>query len=166
MNKKIIITSFILLSSIIIPQTNLFAWGGRDTRIGLAAGMFAAEPGSPNIALVFRTGPYDIKFAYDFTQGNQYLFLNGSYMAVNSRPMNHIFSLSLGLGIFGKFYFGDNANNSFGGLNTPISAEITFIDNFLQFFATVAPGLELIPKPRFTTQALCAWIGFTILLDR
>ncbi|MCL2793272.1 MAG: hypothetical protein FWD87_09295 [Spirochaetaceae bacterium] len=159
MNKRITIVIFVLLFSIIIPQSNVFARGWRgDTRLGLGFGM-------PNTVLIFRTGPYDIKVGYDFTSGSEYFFLNGSYMAVNSRPLNHIFSASLGLGLFCKIFFGDQEDRFMGGVNVPVSAEIFFIDNFLQFFATVAPGLELYPKPMFTTKAMSWWLGFTIMLD-
>ena len=166
MKKRVFLALFILLSLIVLPQSAVFAGSWGETRLGLGVGLFAAEPTSPNIALVFRTGPYDVKFAYDFTPGDGYIFLNGSYMAVNSRPLNDIFSGSLGLGAFAKYYFGEKRDDNFlGGINIPVSVEISFIDNFLQFFATIAPGLELFPKPQFTTNSLCAWIGFTILLD-
>jgi len=159
MNKKIIIALFVLLSSIIIPQSMLFAGPWGETRLGLGLGM-------PNTVLIFRSGPYDIKVGYDFTEGKEYFFLNGSYMLINSRPFNRIFSGSFGLGLFGKVFFGEREDDNFmGGLNIPISAEVSFIDNFLQFFAMVAPGLELYPKPMFTTKSICWWVGFTILLD-
>ena len=159
MNKKIIITLFIILFSTIISQTNVFAGPWGETRLGLGLGM-------PNTVLIFRSGPYDIKGGYDFTKGDEFFFLNGSYMVINSRPFNHIFSGSLGMGLFAKIFFGENSDKDFmGGLNIPISAEVSFIDNFLQFFAMVAPGLELYPKPTFTTKSLCWWVGFTILLD-
>ena len=159
MNKKIFVL-FILLSSFILPQSDIFAGSWGETRAGLGLGM-------PNTVLVFRTGHYDIKGGYDFTEGKQFFFINGSYMAVNSRPFNSIFSGSLGLGVFAKVFFSDNAEDKFmGGMNIPISAEVSFIDNFLQFFATVAPGLDLYPKPTFTTKSLvCWWVGFTIMLD-
>jgi hypothetical protein len=160
MNKKVIIALFIILSSIVIlPQSNVYAGPWGETRLGLGLGM-------PNTVLIFRSGPYDIKVGYDFTDGKEYFFLNGSYMVISSRPFNHIFSGSLGMGLFGKFFFVSNKDEDFmGGLNIPISAEVSFIDNFLQFFALVAPGLELYPKPTFTTKAICWWIGFTIMLD-
>ncbi|MCL2705887.1 MAG: hypothetical protein FWE72_06735 [Spirochaetaceae bacterium] len=160
MNKKIVIALFVLLSSIIIPQSNIFAGPWGETRLGLGLGM-------PNTVLIFRSGPYDIKVGYDFTDGKEYFFLNGSYMLINSRPFNSIFSGSLGLGLFGKVFFSEDKkdDNFMGGMNIPISAEVSFIDNFLQFFAMVAPGIELYPKPTFTTKSICWWVGFTLLLD-
>ena len=161
MNKKILIALFVLFSSIIFPKSNIFAWpsGDGENRLGLGLGI-------PNTVLLFQTGPYDIKVGYDFTEGKEYFFINGSYMVINSRSFNQIFSGSLGLGLFGKFFFGGNKDEEFmGGMNIPISVEASFIDNFLQFFITVAPGLELYPKPMFTTKSICWWAGFTILLD-
>jgi len=159
MNKKVAIAIFILLSSIIIPQSKVFAGPWGETRLGLGLGM-------PNTVLTFRSGPYDIKVGYDFTKGDEYFFLNGSYMLISSRPFNHIFSGSLGLGLFGKIFFGERDESNFmGGMNIPVSAEVSFIDNFLQFFVTVAPGIELYPKPMFTTKSICWWVGFTLLLD-
>ena len=161
MNKKITIILFVLLFSIILPQSNLFAFGWGETRFGLGLGM-------PNTVLILRSGPYDIKVGYDFTDGSEYFFLNGSYMLVTSRPLNHIFSCSFGIGAFTKFFFGNDdeeENNFMGGLNMPISVEVSFLDNFLQFFVMAAPGIELYPKPMLTTRSICWWIGFTILLD-
>ncbi len=158
MNKKIIIL-FIILFSIILLPSKIFAGSWGETRLGLGFGI-------PNTVLIFQTGPFDIKLGYDFTEGDQYIFINPSYMAVNSRPFNHIFSGSLGIGLFAKVFFDDDKDDKFmGGLNIPVSVEASFLDNFLQFFVTVAPGLELYPKPVVTTESISAWIGLTIMLD-
>ena len=86
-------------------------------------------------------------------------------MLINSRPMFENVTGSLALGLFGRIAFGDNNEDFIGGMNIPLSGEISFIDNFLEFFLTAAPGIELYPKPAFTKEAITAWAGFTILLD-
>lgn len=162
MNKKLFFVVFVIAASAIF-SANISAYSFSDspgeTRLGFGFGM-------PNTVLVFQTGAYDVKIGYDFTEGNEYFFLNGSYLVINSRPVNHIFSGSLGIGLFGKISFGDEEENDFiGGLNIPVSAEAAFLDGFLEFFATVAPAVELFPKPVFTTRAISWWVGFTIMLD-
>jgi len=162
MSKKTIIIFFILFSaSALIFISPVFSeeFPG-ETRLGVGFGM-------PNTVLVFQTGPYDVKVGYDFTEGSEYFFLNGSYLVINSRPLNEIFSGSLAIGLFGKISFGEEEedNDFIGGLNIPITAEAALLDGFLEFFATVAPAVELFPKPMFTTRALSWWLGFTIMLD-
>jgi len=156
MNKKMILI-LVLLS--LISGFSVFAESLGETRLGFGFGM-------PNTVLLFQTGPYDIKVSYDFTEGSEYFFLNGSYMVINSRPINEIFSGTLGIGLFGKVSFGDENENDFiGGLNIPMTGEAALLDGFLELFATVAPAVELFPKPVFTTRAISWWIGFSIMLD-
>ncbi len=161
MNKKFLIFAIMLSVSFLTCGYSVFAESLGETRLGFGFGM-------PNTVLVFETGPYDVKVGYDFTEGEEYFFLNGSYIVINSRPINEYFSGSLGVGLFGKISFGeddDDDNDFIGGLNIPITGEVAILDGFLEFFATVAPALELFPKPVFTTRAISWWIGFTILLD-
>lgn len=154
MNKKIIILLVLLTAAIF----TLSAESDNEKRLGFGFGY-------PNTVLNFQGGPYDLKIGYDFTEGEEFLFLGGSYMLINSRPMFENITGSLALGLFGRIAFGDNNEDFIGGMNIPLSGEISFIDNFLEFFITAAPGIELYPKPAFTKEAITAWAGFTILLD-
>jgi hypothetical protein len=156
MNKKMILILILLFS---VSLFSVFAESFGETRLGIGFGV-------PNTVLMFQTGAYDIKVGYDFTEGSEYFFLNGSYMVINSRPINEIFSGTLGIGLFGKISFGEEDENDFiGGLNIPITGEVALLDGFLELFATVAPAVELFPKPIFTTRAVSWWLGFSIMLD-
>ncbi len=154
MNKKIFIL-IVLLAAAVFP---LFSESIGEKRLGFGFGV-------PNTVFIFQAGPYDMKIGYDFTEGDEYMFLGGSYMLINSRPMFESITGTLAVGLFGRVAFGENDEEFIGGMNIPLSAEIGFIDNFLEFFITVAPGIELYPKPAFTKEAINAWAGFTIMLD-
>ncbi len=154
MNKKIVLVFVIFTALLASVSADTYT----EKRLGFGFGF-------PNTVFIFQGGPYDAKVGYDFTEGDEYLFMGGSYMVINSRPVFENVTGSLGVGLFGKVSFGDNENDFIGGMNIPISGEISFIDNFLEFFLQVAPGIELFPKPAFTKEAICAWAGFTILLD-
>ena len=154
MNKKIIILSLLLTAAVFSVSADEFG----EKRIGFGFGF-------PNTVFIFEAGPYDLKIGYDFTEGDEYLYLGGSYMLINSRPMFENITGTMAVGLFGRVAFGDNDEEFIGGMNIPLSAEISFIDNFLEFFVTVAPGIELYPKPAFTKEAINAWAGFTIMID-
>ena len=156
MNKRLILVCLMVLIAV-----SAFSEPFGEKRIGLGFGM-------PNTVLIFQVDPYDVKIGYDFTEGTEYFFLNGSYMVINSRPINEIFSASLGIGLFGKISFAEETEdeNAFiGGLNIPVSVEMGLIDGFLEIFALVAPAVELFPKPVLTARAISWWLGISILLD-
>lgn len=154
MTKKMIILMVLLTLTIFAISAESYS----EKRLGFGFGV-------PNTVLMYQGGPYDFKIGYDFTEGDEYIFLGGSYMMINSRPVFENVSGSLALGLFGRIAFGESDEEFIGGMNIPISGEISFIDNFLEFFITAAPGIELYPKPAFTKEAITAWAGFTILLD-
>ncbi len=154
MNKKLVILILLLAASVL----SVSAEPGGEKRLGFGFGV-------PNTVFIFQGGPYDLKIGYDFTEGDEYMFLGGSYMLINSRPMFENVTGTMAIGLFGRIAFGDNDDDFIGGMNIPLSAEIAFIDNFLEFFVTVAPGIELYPKPAFTKEAINAWAGFTIMID-
>ncbi len=62
------------------------------------------------------------------------MYLGGSYMLINSRPMFENITGTMAIGLFGRIAFGDNDEEFIGGMNIPLSAEISFIDNFSGIF--------------------------------
>ena len=128
----------------------------QEKRVGLGFG-------KPTTVLVFSYDPWVGKLAYDFTKDNQFLFLSASYTLINSRPLAGPFTASLGVGGFARFSFKDD-DNCFGA-NIPISLEIPMLDDFVEIFLEVDPGLELLPKPRITWKSTCIWLGATLRLD-
>ena len=153
MKKKITVLFILLVLIALLP----ICASAQEKRIGLGFG-------KPTTVLFFSYDPWAAKVAYDFTKGNQFLFLSASYTLINSRPIAGPFTASLGVGGFARFEFEDNGDNSFGA-NIPISLEVPMLDDFLEIFVEFDPGLELLPKPRITWKSTCIWLGATIRLD-
>ena len=152
MKKKLTVLLVLFVLIVLLPVCA----SAQEKRIGLGFG-------HPNTVLVFSYDPWVAKLAYDFTKGHQFLFAAASYTLINSRPIAGPFTASLGVGGFARFSFEDG-DNSFGA-NVPISIEIPMLDDFLEIFLEVDPGLELLPKPRMTWNSTCLWIGATLRLD-
>ncbi len=152
MRKKIavLLVLFVLISLLPICAS------AQEKRIGLGLG-------KPTTVLMFSYDPWVAKLAYDFTKGNQFLFLAGSYTLINSRPVVGPFTASLGVGGFARFDF-DGGDNSFG-VNIPLSIEIPMLDDFVEIFLEFDPGLDLLPKPKLSCNSTCIWLGATIRLD-
>ena len=153
MKKKIAVLLVLFILIVLLPVCA----SAQEKRIGLGIG-------KPTTVLVFSYDPWVGKLAYDFTKGNQFLFLSASYTLINSRPIAGPFTASLGVGGFARFEFEDGSDNSFGA-NIPISLEIPMLDDFVEIFLEFDPGLELLPKPRMTWKSTCIWLGATIRLD-
>ncbi|MFW5827455.1 MAG: hypothetical protein ACOCU4_05160 [Alkalispirochaeta sp.] len=130
-------------------------------RLGLAAGI-------PNGVLVYRPAPFDVKFGYDFTEGNQYLFLSGDIRLINNRPLVGVLHGSFGAGAFGKLY--PEGRDADGGVEVDAGARIPFalsvllLDDFVEFFFEIAPGIDLYPKAQLSDQPVQIFAGFTLEL--
>lgn len=132
---------------------------GRDTRVGFGFG-------TPNTVLVVRPEPFDVKLGYDFTEGNEFIYLGADLRLLNQREIQAPLHFSLGFGGYTKFYAGDDSDDVFeGGFRTPIALSLLLIDDFLELYVEVAPGLDLYPRARFSDDPVQAWLGFTIDTD-
>ena len=109
MNKKIIILLVLLTVSVFAVS----AESAGEKRLGFGFGV-------PNTVFIFQGGPYDLKIGYDFTEGEEYMYLGGSYMLINSRPMFENITGTMALGLFGRIAFGDNDEEFIGGMNIPL----------------------------------------------
>ncbi|MEX2445335.1 MAG: hypothetical protein WD492_17180 [Alkalispirochaeta sp.] len=160
MNYRHIIIWTVLLT--LVAASPLFAQTRRGSqRLGLAAGV-------PNGVLVYRPAPFDVKFGYDLTQGSQYLFLSGDIRLIDNRPLVGMLHGSFGAGLFGKLYLegrdGEGGIDSDGGARIPFALSVLLLDDFLEFFFEVAPGIDLYPKAQFSDQPVQLFAGFTLEL--
>ncbi len=160
MTYKRIVLFTVLLA--LIAASPLLAQTRRGSqRLGLAAGI-------SNWVLVYRPAPFDVKFGYDLTEGNQYLFLSGDLRLIDNRPLVGVLHGSFGAGVFGKLYLegrdGDGGIDSDGGVRIPFGLSVLLLDDFLELFFEVAPGLDLYPKAQFSDQPVQIFAGFTLEL--
>ncbi len=160
MNYRRIIMFTVLLA--LVAASPLLAQTRRgNQRLGLAAGI-------PNGVLVYRPAPFDVKFGYDFTEGNQYLFLSGDIRLINNRPLVGVLHGSFGVGAFGKLYpegrAGDGSVEVDGGARIPFALSVLLLDDFVEFFFEIAPGIDFYPKAQFSDQPVQIFAGFTLEL--
>ncbi len=128
----------------------------RDTRVGLGFG-------TPNTVLVVRPDPFDFKLGYDFSEGNEFIYLGADFRLLNQLEIQAPLHFSLGFGGYTKFYFGEDSEDFFeGGFRTPVALSLLLIDNLLELYVEVAPGVDLYPRPSFADDPVQAWLGFTI----
>ena len=161
MKHRRIIVFLVLLT--VIAATPAFAqFRGRSDRLGLAFGI-------PNGVLVYRPAPFDLKFGYDLSDGNEYIFAAGDLRLVDNRQIVGVLHGSLGIGLYGKLYpEGRDSDGSVefdGGTRIPVAASVLLLDDFLEFFVEVAPGIDLYPKAQLSDQPVQLFAGFTIQLD-
>jgi hypothetical protein len=144
----------------IAPATRLHAWGTEHApRLGFGFGM-------PNAVFVFRPAPFDLKLGYDFTEGNEYLFFSGDLRFVNYRNVTDFIHFSMGIGGYGKFYFDDPDKTEVeGGARLPFAVSVFLLENFLEFFLEISPGLDFYPRFTFSSQPLQIFAGFTIEIN-
>ncbi|MFW5643519.1 MAG: hypothetical protein ACOCYQ_05775 [Alkalispirochaeta sp.] len=161
MKRKAIVITVVLL--VIVTASAFGQFRGRSDRLGLAFGI-------PNGVLVYRPAPFDIKGGYDFTTGNQYIFLAGDIRFVDNRQIVGVLHGSFGIGLYGKLYpegrdDDDDEIDYDAGTRLPFALSVLLLDDFLEFFVEVAPGLDFYPKPQFADQPLQVFAGATIQLD-
>jgi len=122
--------------------------------------------GTPNTVLILRPGRLDFKVGYDFTGNDDYVFLSGDYRFINARHLSHFIHLSIGIGAYGKVYIDqDDSMELESGARLPLALSVFLIDNFLEFFVEISPGLDFYPKLALSDQPVQAWAGFTLELD-
>ena len=160
MNYRRIIIFTVLLA--LVAASPLLAQTRRGSqRLGLAAGI-------PNGVLVYRPAPFDVKFGYDLTEGNQYLFLSGDIRLINNRELVGVLHGSFGVGGFGKLYpegrDGEGGVDVDGGARIPFALSVLFLDDFVEFFFEIAPGIDFYPKAQLSDQPVQIFAGFTLEL--
>lgn len=154
----------VILALIIMGTTPLAAQsGGRFGRLGVAFG-------TPNTVLVYRPSPLDFKIGYDFSEHSQYFFLAGDVRLIDNRQIAGVLHGSFGLGLYGKLYWEgrdeDESNVEFdGGTRVPVALSVLVLNNFLEFFIEVAPGIDFYPRLRFADQPVQVFGGITVQLD-
>lgn len=146
---------------VVVAQMGWSQWGQPAPRPRLGFGL-----GTPNTVLVLRPGRTDFKVGYDFAGKNNYVFLAGDYRLINARHIASFVHFSLGIGAYGKFYLSDDEPVEIeSGFRLPLGLSVYLLNNFLEFFVEVSPGLDFYPRLSFSDQPVQAWIGFTIELD-
>ena len=103
------------------------------------------------------------------TRGWGVIFAAGDLRLVDNRQIVGVLHGSLGIGLYGKLYpEGRDSDGSVefdGGTRIPVAASVLLLDDFLEFFVEVAPGIDLYPKAQLSDQPVQLFAGFTIQLD-
>ena len=155
---RILLIAGILL---LTAQMGWSQWGQPTPRPRLGFGL-----GTPNTVLILRPGRLDFKIGYDFTGSDEYVFLSGDYRFINARHLSHFIHFSMGIGAYGKAFINqDDSMELESGFRLPLALSVFLIDNFLEFFVEVSPGLDFYPRLSFSDQPVQAWAGFTLELD-
>jgi hypothetical protein len=145
---------------LITAAATLPAYSHSDSRIGVGFGV-------PNYVLIYRPGNFDFKGGYDFTAGNEFIYLGGAYRFVDNRRLTGPLHFSLGFGAYGKLFFGssDGSDDVVGGLNLPVGVSVMIFDRFIELFAEAAPGIDLYPRPGFSQAPVQVWAGITLQMN-
>ncbi|MFW5843174.1 MAG: hypothetical protein ACOCW6_04560 [Spirochaetota bacterium] len=160
--KRLLLLCFLVL--MLFGASRAFAAGTGERRLGLGVGI-------PNAVVVFRPSPFEFKGGYDFTEGEEYVFLSGDYLLIDARPVAPPLRFSLGLGAYGKLLLGDSDGDGDedsdleGGVRLPVGFSVRTRNEFAEVFVQLSPGLDFYPKLTFSEQPLQVWAGFTLQLD-
>lgn len=160
MKRRIVL---VLVMLVVVAASPLFAqFRGRSDRLGFAAGI-------PNGVLVYRPAPFDIKAGYDFSSGNQYIFLAGDVRLIDNRQIVGVLHGSFGIGLYGKLFpegrDSDGEIQYDAGSRIPFALSVLLLQDFLELFVEVAPGLDFYPNLQFSDQPIQVFAGFTVQLD-
>lgn len=151
----LLVMAFFITIAAVLP---VYAQGG-GKRLGVATGF-------ENFVGVYRQNGFDIKLGYDFSKGNEFVFLGPNYRFVDQKLITGPLHFSLGAGGYLKYIYNNDFDKAFEwGLNLPIGLSLLVFDNFLEIFVEVAPGVEVHPKPAFDMDSTNFWIGATIGID-
>lgn len=159
--RRVLILTALLAVLMTIPAFAQFRGG--PSRLGAALGI-------PNGVVVFRPSPIDLKFGYDFTEGQEFVFLSGDLRLIDNRNLAGVLHASFGIGAYGKFYPGgrDDSESAAAfdwGARVPVALSVLLLDDFLEFFVEVAPGIDLYPRAQFSSQPIQVFAGMTVQLD-
>jgi len=157
MRKKSLVPLMILLL-VILEAPVLSALGERGSRIGFGLG-------TPNAVLIYQPAPFDLRLGYDFTLGNQFLFVSGDWRPAGYIPLTGPLYLYFGLGVYAKVFPEASSENFFeGGTRLPVGLSLQFLDQIVELFVEVAPGFDLYPKPAFSSDPVQFWAGLTFAI--
>ena len=154
--------AFCILLIVIIGAAslqNLSAYGYRSSRIGFGLG-------TPNAVLIYQPAPFDLRAGYDFTQGNQFVFVSADWRPVGHIPLTGPLHLYFGLGAYVKLYPESGSENLLEwGTRLPVGLSLLFLDNIVELFVEIAPGFDLYPKPAFSNDPVQFWAGVTFAMQ-
>lgn len=159
MNTRKIVILILTLVLITLAVQNASAYGYRHSRIGFGVG-------TPNAVIIYRPAPFDFRGGYDFSEGNQFIFLSGDWRPTGNIPLTGPLYFYFGIGGYAKFYpEAENSEDWFeGGTRLPIGLSLMFLDNVAELFFEVAPGFDLYPKPAFSDDPVQLWAGLTFAI--
>ena len=162
MNTRSRTVLWIVVLVVVAGVMPLFAqYRGAPNRLG---GAF----GTPNGVLVYRPAPFDVKIGYDFTAGNEYIFLSGDLRLIDNRAIVGVLHGTFGIGLYGKLYpaidSGDEIDFDWGS-RIPVGLSVMLLNNFLEIFVEVAPGIEFYPRLQLSDQPIQIFAGATVELD-
>lgn len=135
-----------------------FAYGNRPGRFGFGVG-------TPNAVIIYRPSPFDFRGGYDFTEGNQFIFLSGDLRLIDNRYLTGPLHISFGIGVYGKIYPERESEAFEGGTRLPVGLSVLFLNNFVELFVEIAPGFDLYPKPAFSEDPVQVWAGITLAMN-
>lgn len=160
MGKRIAFTLVIAAVVLLTAVPTLEAQRRRDTRIGFGFG-------TPNTVFVVRPNPFDFKLGYDFTEGEEFIYLGADLRVLNQRVISRPLHFSAGIGGYTKLYPNavDDEASFEGGLRLPVALSVLLLGDLLELYVEVAPGIDLYPKARFSDDPVQAWVGFTFSTD-
>lgn len=162
MRRNYMVLTVALVLTVLAATPGFAQFRGRSDRLGLAFGI-------PNGVLVYRPAPFDIKAGYDFTEGKEYIFLAGDLRLIDNRQIVGVLHGSFGIGAYGKLYpegrDGESSVEMDGGTRIPFALSVLLLQDFLEFFVEVAPGIDFYPKAQFSDQPVQLFAGLTVQLD-
>ncbi|HDQ14237.1 MAG TPA: hypothetical protein ENN41_05430 [Sediminispirochaeta sp.] len=158
MNKKRLVVLLLCLLLFWGAVQNSAAYSYSPDRIGFGVG-------TPNAVLIYRPHPFDFRGGYDFSEGNQFVFLSGDVRLIDNRHIQGPLHFSFGVGLYGKLFFERQSDMVEGGTRLPVGLSLLLFDNFLEFFVELAPGIDLYPKPAFSSDPVQVWAGITLALN-
>ena len=157
MRKKTLVTLVLLVILTVVAVQNVSAYG-RSSRIGIGVG-------TPNAVLIYRPAPFDFRAGYDFSEGNQFIFLSGDWRPTGNISITGPLYFYFGIGAYGKLYPEAAAEDMLeGGARLPIGLSLMFLDNVVELFFEVAPGFDVYPKPAFSDDPVQLWAGLTFAI--
>ncbi len=147
-------TAFLVLVLLLAGLSGLSAAGKGPLRLGL-------ELGNPNAVIIIRPAPLDFRIGYNFTAGNESLFLSGDYRIISGRPLVEMFDLFVSLGAYAQLDVaaGSSSAVTLGG-RVPVGVQVFLLDNKLELFLELCPTVSFLPA--LSWAGVQGFLGFTL----